>query len=808
MALWTQYSQRIFRFGPFEVDQWTGELRKGGKKLKIQDQPLKVLAMLLARPGELVTREELRQGLWSNHTFVDFDSGLNAAVKRLRAALKDSAEHPRFVETVGRRGYRFIAPVTIEGSAKTEAALRSASSGSVYEWPSTSPSMTPVPTEEAEVTGFPRSSKQTAERLEIRNQRHWLFLVAVLMLLSAAVIVTGVYHRSLSGKQINHRNTIVLADFANTTGDMIFNDTLRQGLSVQLEQSPFFSLVPDVQIEQTLRMMGRAADTRLEPAVAHEVCQRTGSAVMIAGSIGQIGGDYDLIVRAVNCQTGTALASAEARAMDKKRVLDALSQATSQIRSKLGESLASVRKYDTPIWQATTPSLEALQAFSLAQKRLLETGDDTAALPFVQRAVELDPGFALAHSIMSVVYLDLGETAKAKESATRAYELRNGVSENEKLMIEGNYHYAVTGDLMKARRAFEVGARTFPGEPFFPNLLGPVSIQLGEYQRALAECREGLRVEPWNAEGWSNLVFAYVAVNRVPEAEDTAGEAQKKGFDNPDDLYSLAFLRNDNSGMAKQAARTAGTSREDWFLAREADTAAFFGRLGAARMLSRQAIDSATRSERKEAAATYAVIAALREALFGNSAQARWEARSALAWSSGRDAEYGAALALAYAGDAMKARQLAEELNQRFPEDTVVQFNYLPTLRARLALSGAGKEGAEDLLRAAAPYELGSPATYNWTALYPVYVRGEAALAARQGLEAETEFRKILDHPGVVQNEPIGALAHLGLARAYRLQGDTIRARVTYQDFLSLWKDADRGIPVINQATAEHNNLK
>jgi tetratricopeptide (TPR) repeat protein len=621
------------------------------------------------------------------------------------------------------------------------------------------------------------------------------------------VIAVGVRFHMRQTKPLTDTDTVVLADFTNTTGDAVFDGSLRQGLSVQLEQSPFLSLVPDEQIQRTLLMMGKPRDTSLTPEIAREVCQRSTSAAVLDGSITQVGVRYNLILKAFDCPTGTVIASAEAEASDKNYVLDALGKVGSEIRRKLGESLATVQKYDTPIWQATTPSLEALRAFSLAQSALLKTGDHAVALPLAQRAVELDPDFALAQAVMSGWYLDLGETTKAAESGTKAFELRNKVSENERLIIEGLYHLTVTGDLTKARRIFEIGAQTFPRDPFFVNLLGVVSTELGEYKRSLREFREGGRLLPGSAVQYGNLILAYRSLNRIEEANTAAQEAHKKDLDSPDDLYVLGFLQNDTSEMARQVATAAGNPKEDWFLAREADTAAFSGHLVRSRELSRLAIDSADRAERKETAATYAAVSALREAVFGNSTEARRRARWAVARSSGRDVEFGAALALSYAGEQKKARAFADDLNRRFPEDTIVQSNYLPTLRAKLEIIQNNAELAKEFLRAATPYETGAPASYDWTTLYPVYVRGEAYLTAHQGDEASAEFQKILDQPGIVLNEPIGALARLQLGRAYSLRGGTAKAKVAYQDFLSLWKDADPDIPVLKQAKAEYANL-
>src|SRR6266699_160859 len=692
-------SRSILRFGVFEVDVRAGELRKQGVRIKLQEQPFHVLTVLLQRPSEVVTREELRSENWPADTFVDFDNSLNTAINKLREALADSADNPRFIETLPRRGYRFIAPVTgVDGAAGGTAAGVSA--------------VTPIRGRKIAVTA------------------------AVVVLASG--IAGGLLWRTRQARHLTEKDTIVLGDFANSTGDAVFDGTLREGLSVELEQSPFLSLVPEKQIHQTLRMMGKNTSARLTPEIAQEVCQRTSSAAELDGSIALIGTRYNLILKAVNCASGDLLASTEAQADDKSHVLDALGKAASEMRRKLGESLSSTQKYNAPLEQATTPSLEALQAYNLGRLALAH-GEDAAALGFFQRATQLDPNFAMAYWGMSQSYN--GETTLAVEIGRKAYGLRERLSEFERLRIECD---DPSGDVMKAMRSCELGAK----------------------------------------------------------AVDANSETI---------LYLVAFYRDDHAEMARQAARAVGVpGDEDSMLSAEADTAAYFGHLGKARELTRRAAESAELAAEKETAATYYATSALREALFGNVDRARQQATLAKGRASGRDVDYGLALALAYAGDANRARVLADGLGRRFPEDTTLQLTYLPTLRAKLALVRSNPQQAVDILRVAAPYELGLSALsgYNWPSLYPVYVRGEAYLAAHQGKEAAAEFQRILDHRGIVLNEPIGALAHLQLGRAYSLQGDTAKARAAYQDFLTLWKDADPDIPVFKEAKAEYAKLQ
>ena len=637
-----------------------------------------------------------------------------------------------------------------------------------------------------------------------RRQRRISGIVIALAVMLPLVLAAGGYFYFHRAPKLTDKDTIILADFDNKTGDAVFDGTLRQGLSVQLEQSPFLSIVSDQRVQQTLHMMGQKPDVKLTPEIARELCQRTGSAAVLDGTIASLGSQYVLGLKAVNCRTGDSLAQQQATADGKERVLKALGEAAAKLRGKLGESLSTVQKLDTPLAQATTPSLEALQAYSLGGRAI--GADDPAAVPFLQRAIRLDPNFAMAYASLGTSYDNLGETSLAVENTRKAYELRERVSERERLSIESHYYQNVTGNLENARQAYELWAQSYPRDVAPLTFLAVIYQQLGQGDKALAETREALRLDASDLH-YANLVLSYLNLNRLQEAQATAEEAQAKNLDSPYLrllLYALAFLRNDAAGMAQQVAWAAGKPGvEDVLLGNEADTAAYSGRLRKAREFSRQAVASAERAQEKETAAGYAAEAAVREALFGNASEARQRTAAALAPSTGRDVQYGAALALAFAGDAVRAQSLANDLGKRFSEDTIVQFNYLPTLHAQLALSRNDTLKAIDVLQAAGPYELGSVSN---TA--PVYVRGAAYLAAHQGKEAAAEFQKLLDHRGIVLNEPIGALAHLGLARAYALRGDTAKARAAYQDFLTLWKDADHDIPILKQAKAEYEKLK
>ena len=666
-------------------------------------------------------------------------------------------------------------------------------------------------------TGIPvaaaaAATAATAVEVATRVRRKLCWRDVAYPLAAIVAIATGVlFFHSRKAHALTDKDTIVLADFTNTTGDPVFDSTLRQGLSVQLEQSPFLKIISDQQIQQVLKMMGQKSDATLTPETARELCQRTASAAVLDGSIATLGNQYVLGLKAVNCRTGDSLAQEQATADGKERVLNVLGEAATKLRQKLGESLSTVQKFDSPLEQATTPSLEALQAYSLGWKTQWVRGDSAAAVPFFQRAIQLDPNFAMAYASLGTSYWVVAETSLGAENMKKAYALRERVSIREKFYIESHYHDFVTGDMEKTRQACELWTQTYPRDDVPKIVLGVVYSKLGQYDKLLAENREALGLYA-SAVNYANLADSYLYLNRLDEARATAAEAQAKKLDSPYLrflLYQLAFLQNNAAGMAQQVTWASGKSGwEDVLAAEEADSAAYSGQLGTARKLSRRAVASAERAEEKETAAGYEADAALREALFGNAAEARQRTAAALRLSRGRDVQYGAALALALAGDAAQAETLADDMAKRFTEDTLVQFNYLPTIHAQVTLIRKDHSKAIDILQRAASYELGTPADRVSPALYPVYVRGEAYLAARQGSESAAEFQKILDHRGIVLNEPIGALAHLGLGRAYAMQGDTAKARAAYQDFLTLWKDADADIPVFIAAKAEYAKLQ
>jgi hypothetical protein len=580
------------------------------------------------------------------------------------------------------------------------------------------------------------------------------------------------------------------------------------------EQSPFLNLISEERIHQTLSLMGQPPDAKLTPAIARELCQREASAAVLDGSIAQIGAQYLLTLKAIDCVNGESLASTETRASDKNHVLEALGKTASVMRYKVGESLSAVRKFNTPLEQATTPSLDALKAFSSGRRVWFAEGEP-GAIPFYKRAIALDPHFALAYAWLGVAFTTLGESSVAAGYTRKAYDLRERTSDPEKYFISSVFYKEVTGNLTNAEQSCKFWNQDYPrSEMPHTYLAGAIYPSIGQYEKAVEEAGAAITLKADTPITYAFLMFDDMALLRLDEAQAAYEQARQRKLYSPLyplALYQIAFLQNDGAKMAQQVAGSAGQpGTEDELLGLEADTAAYSGRLREAREFSRRAMNSAELARENEAAATYLALSALREALFGNPEEARRRATLATERSTARDVQYGTALALMFAGDDRRARALGDDLGKRFPEDTIVQFNYLPTLRAKDAITRSNAAEAIERLGAASAYELGqsTASTFGWTALYPVYARGEAYLAARKGKEAGAEFQKILDHRGVVVNQPIGALAHLQIGRANAMQGETAKARAAYQDFLTLWKHADPDIPIFQQAKQEYDRLQ
>jgi tetratricopeptide (TPR) repeat protein len=666
------------------------------------------------------------------------------------------------------------------------------------------------------------STATVAEAPAVRVAKLWKIAVPALLL--ALLVAGGLYYRSRhQTSRLTDKDTIVLADFTNSTGDPIFDDTLKTALNVSLRQSPFLNVLSDSDVAKTLQQMTRPTSTKLTPEVAREICLRAGSRSYIAGSIGSLGSEYVLGLKAVNCQNGDTLAEEQVTAASKEKVLDALGEAASELRGELGESLATVQRFGVPLAQATTSSLEALKAYSLGVKAGNEKGS-AAALPYHQRAIELDPNFATGYAAVSDDYYSLSQTGRATEYNTKAFQLREHASERENLDITAEYYSSVTGELDKAAQTYQEEIESYPRVPAMYNDLGILFALQGQYEKAAEITKQAVRLAPDSLPRiYENLAGYALALQRSDEARQIIHEAQaRKGDDYllHNDLYALAFLGADSGTMAEQQQWFAGEPEENFGLALASDTEAYGGHLSKARELTRRAVDSAIRADSKENGAVWQANAALQQAAYGNSAEARRTAAEALKLApASPGVEVEAALAFAMAGDTARAESLAQDLGKRFPLDSQMQSLWLPAIQAQLALERKNPILALNALQAASPIELGQiQFVANISCLYHVYVRGEAYLAAGQDSAAAAEFQKILDHSGIVWNCWTGALAHLGVARANALQARTsqgvdtdaarTRARAAYQDFLTLWKDADPDIPILKQAKAEYAKLQ
>ena len=581
---------------------------------------------------------------------------------------------------------------------------------------------------------------------------------------------------------------------------------------MQLAQSPFLQLISDRRVNETLKLMGHSAGDHLTPEVTREVCMRTGGKAMLNGSIAGLGSQYVIGLKAVNCETGDVLAETQEQAVDKEGVLKALDAAAVSMRSKLGESLSTVQKYATPLREATTSSLEALKIYSLGQKTGSVNGS-AAALPFFNRTVELDPAFAEAYAGISSSYAQLGEQERAADYARKAYELREKASEVERLAIEVNYYEVGTREPEKAAQMCELWRQAYPRDARPVRDLGFMYSTLGKHEKALEAARQAMQMGPHTVGYYFGLGGDYTSLNRFDEAQAVYKEAEKRNLEDEGLLlarYQLAFLEGASAEMARVAATAVGKpSAEALLLAAQADTEAWHGRLKNARALTQSAVASAQNNDAKETAAAYLAVAALREVESGNRSQARANVALGMKLAPKGYVRDLAALALARAGDTVEAEKLAAELDKTAPLDTLVQRYWLPSIRAGVALQRNDPKRAIELLTVAGATELSADRlTDIGVFLIPVYLRGEAYLMLHDGTSAAVEFQKFIDHRGLVVNFPWGALARLGLARAYATQGDTAKAKAAYEDFLSLWKDADPDIRILKQAKAEYAKLQ
>ena len=769
-----QRSKELYQFGPFRVNAEKEILLRAGEPIQLTPKTFQILLVLVRHSNEVVTKEDLMKTVWPD-TFVE-EANLSRNIFMLRKALGERPQDHRYVVTVPGRGYRLAESVHL--LAEDELSIIAADHSKVQ-----------VQVEETRPWG-------------------WIALAAILLV---GVVAGAFWFFWRRPAVLSKTDTLVLADFVNSTGDPVFDGALRQGMAVQLEQSPLLGLVSEERIRHTVGLMGLPPGAPLTPEVAREVCERLGSAAVLEGSIASLGTQYVLGLRAKACRTGDILDEEQVQAAKKEDVLNALSQVASRFRRRVGESLVAVNQHSTPLAEASTPSLEALKAYSTAWQVWFSSGPAATVAP-LRRAIEIDPQFAMAHAFLGQVYAEIWEPVLAAESANRAYELRNRVSDPERFFIMVPHDLNVTGNLEEAEQTAELWAETYPRDVRPRGFLSWIDQALGRYEQSLQQGKRAVAVDPDFPPAYNNLAWAYVQLNRLPEAENTLLQASQHNVAFPEFLvmrYYIDFLKGDRAAMEREAARDEGNPDVgDWIFHEEASTLAYSGHLREAREKSRQAVDSAREAiHKRERAAMWEAGAAVREAFFGNPLEARQDATAALDFSKGGDVEYGAALAFALVGDGARSQALAKDL-EKASEDTYVRFNYLPTLRALFALSHRDSLSAIKLLQTAAPYELSVGTSGFFGNLYPVYVRGQAYVLAHRYSEAAEEFQRILDYPGVVFADPVGARAQLELGRAYALSGDKVKAKAAYRDFLILWKDADPDIPILKQAKVEYAKLQ
>jgi DNA-binding winged helix-turn-helix (wHTH) protein/tetratricopeptide (TPR) repeat protein len=744
-----QTTRTVINFGPFEVDTRTQELKKHGVRLRLPGQSFQILTMLLQKPGQLVAREELQQALWPADTHVDFERGVNAAVNRLREVLGDSADHPKLIETLPRRGYRWIFPIA------------------------------PV-----EISGFHALGGHSKN---------------VLAVLTILALVLGGYFYFRQPK-LTRRDTVVLADFVNGTNELVFDGTLKQALASDLQQSPFLNIYSQASFQQALAYMRHSRDESVSPAVAREVCERNGIKALIAGEISRIGEQYVLTVIATNCLSGDTLAQEQTQAMSKEGVLPALSNAARKIRSALGESLASVQQFDAPIYQATTASLEALQAYTLGEETRARE-NDLAAIPYYERAIEIDPDFVTAYSILGTIYRNTGDHRRALEYQTKAFERRERTSQYERFYITARYFGDVTGEVDKEIATYELWRKTFPRDYVPIANLGETYRDLGDPERGLSLELEAMKLAPHDTIAYDQASTAFEDMNRLDEAKTLVKQAIAIGMDTiymHSHLYWIAFVEGDDFAMQHEVEWARGR-REEWQMSfLQALVAGAQGKVNEFRLLSQQAYEGALRQKSTGMAARFAAIRASEEVIFGYPGDARRWATEAQRLSQNELAQVPAILA--FAGDSARAESVASDLRTRHAADTLLNERDLPQVRAAILISSGDGVAAIDALQ--------PTLRFVKTTVTPSYARGLAYLQISQGKKAEDEFQQIINRKGVLPLALEHPIAHLGLGRAYTLQGNEVRAREEYIKFLTLWKNADPGVPIFKQAKMEFERLQ
>jgi len=787
---------RMVRFGLYEADFAAGELRKSGARIKLQDRPFEILKILLERPGEIVSREEFFKRLWPADTFVDFDHSLNASINKLRQALDDDADNPRFIATAGRKGYRFIAPV---GNAAPAPATQVPDLP-----PQPAPSSTPVGQNEPAILTEPVAKETAAiaapqKKKRIRNVA---ILAGVLVL---SVLVAWLIPRFRAKPALTETDFILISDFVNTTGEPIFDDSLKQALTVKLSESPFFNVEPDMKVKQQLGLMGHSSNDRVVFPIDREVCERLGAKALVAGSIVSVGNRYEVDLKAQDCLKGSVLAHQKAAVENRDQVLSAMGSIMPQIRSTLGESLASIQKFDTPIEQATTTSLAALKAYTEGDKKR-QQGNETESIPFYKLAIELDPNFAIAYVRLGVVYSNSQDYNSPKDYLKKAFEKSDRVSEREKLYISAHYYSEFTHETEKAIQTYELWRQIYPRDWIAANNLGNEYTLVGRFDKAIEAGQAGLRLNPAHIFPYITLARAYKDSGRFAEAKavcEKAAAANLDSVDLHDLLFDIAFAEGDQSAMQRELDWSKGKSGEERILYNSAWAATASGHIRLAHVLFQKARDKALADDLKQYAAVVTLDEAQFQAALGNPVAAR--AAVSLAYKLAdlsEEWQAQAALALAGAGDSARAEQIEQDLGKRFPLHLMLNKVELPEIRAAVAMNRNDSSRAIQELQTAIPYDLADS-----SAMWTMYLRGQAYIQLKSGEQAASEFQKILDHQANRPTSVAVPLARLGLARSYALSGNVANSRNAYEDFLNRWKDADNDIPILQKAKAEYAKL-
>jgi DNA-binding winged helix-turn-helix (wHTH) protein/tetratricopeptide (TPR) repeat protein len=767
------------RFGAFELNVETGELRvpeagREDRTFLLQEQPFQVLRLLVDRRGEIVTREEIRRTLWPNNTNVDFDHSINVAVATIRRALGDSASQPLYIETVARRGYRLVVPV---------------------EWVEPSG-------EERAGEGF---GQQAAQR-SLRVIPSWKWIPSAALLL-VAVGVAWSYWGWLHRPKLSPQDTIVLADITNQTSDPILDDALNTALSVGLQQTPFLNVLAPDKVRGNLRLLNHPMDAKVTPEIALQICRRTNSKAVVASSIADVGNRFRIELKGVDCQSGRTFAHSWRDAAKRDEIVHALGVAASRLRSGIGEPSASVQMFDKPLEEATSQSVEALQLLNQGYRRHFSF-DKSAAITYYQRAIDIDPSFALAYAAMGARYANLEDTKGAAAAEQKAYQLRYRLTEQNRFAVESLYFDVGTWELEKAYQIHMQWTQTFPEDATaHVNFAGSLQF-LGQFERSATEAREAVRLLPSGSTYWA-LMSSTILANRLGDAKAVFEEAQARAFDTAELhvlRHLLAFLQQDKPAMNEQLEWSAGKKEAEVLMRwRESQVQTYYGHFQQSRRLLKQSEALLAKIGPMNHIPVFREEEALTEIEVGNLAESKRSVASVIAKDQDRDQQLILALALARAGNPQQAGKLTDALTQEFPSDTLTQHYCLPTIRAAMKLQENDPAAAIEILHST-HYDLAYPSAFN--SLYPAYIRGIAYLQIGDGRSAVAQFQKVVDHPAIVGRVVTGALAHLQLARAQAMSGDKVTARKSYQDFLTLWSTADPDIPIYKQAKAEYARLR